>query len=95
MSIIVSFFPHPRCKECNKLLNLDTYASHQGVIYCKPHHRELFQPKPVIKDMTEEILSKKMDVSVSHDAIGEFWSQDTVGKLLLSYSWVGRCCQSG
>lgn len=52
-----------RCKECKKILTLDTYASHQGVIYCKPHHKELFQPKPVIKDLTEEIINKNIDFS--------------------------------
>ena len=29
-----------RCHQCNKILSLDTYASHQGVIYCKAHHKE-------------------------------------------------------
>lgn len=53
-----------RCKSCNKSLNLDTYASHQGVIYCKPHHKELFQPKPVIMDLTEEIIKKNIDFSM-------------------------------
>jgi len=52
-----------RCKVCNKILNLDTYASHQGVIYCKPHHKELFQPKPVVMDLTEEIMKKNLDFS--------------------------------
>ena len=42
-----------RCKQCNKLLNLDTYVSHEGVIYCKPHHRELFQPKVVKEDLVD------------------------------------------
>jgi len=52
-----------RCHNCNKILNLDTYASHQGVIYCKPHHKELFQPKPVVMDLTEEIIKKNIDFS--------------------------------
>ncbi|XP_071044544.1 F-actin-monooxygenase MICAL3 isoform X12 [Parasteatoda tepidariorum] len=34
-----------RCKECNKLLNVDSYSSNEGDIYCKPHFRQLFQPK--------------------------------------------------
>ena len=50
-----------RCKECNKTLNLDTYASHQGVIYCKPHHKDLFKPKAVATDLTEEICKKNID----------------------------------
>jgi len=52
-----------RCKECNKTLNLDTYASHQGVIYCKPHHKDLFKPKAVTKDSVEEIMKKNIDFS--------------------------------
>jgi len=50
-----------RCKECNKTLSLDTYASHQGVIYCKPHHKDLFKPKAVATDLTEEICKKNID----------------------------------
>ncbi|XP_054709677.1 F-actin-monooxygenase MICAL3-like isoform X5 [Uloborus diversus] len=34
-----------RCKECNKLLTVDSYSSNEGDIYCKPHFRKLFQPK--------------------------------------------------
>ena len=53
-TLIIAF----RCKECNKTLTLDTYASHQGVIYCKPHHKDLFKPKAVATDLTEEICKK-------------------------------------
>ncbi|XP_075677800.1 uncharacterized protein LOC113795052 isoform X4 [Dermatophagoides pteronyssinus] len=35
-----------RCVECNKQLNMDSYSSHEGQIYCKPHFKQLFQPKP-------------------------------------------------
>ena len=51
-----------RCSECNKTLNLDTYASHQGVIYCKAHHRELFMPKAATKDSVDEIIRKKKNI---------------------------------
>ena len=51
-----------RCKECNKILTLDTYASHQGVIYCKAHHRELFMPKAATKDSVDEIIRKKKNI---------------------------------
>ena len=54
-----------RCHQCNKILSLDTYASHQGVIYCKPHHKELFMPKAVEKDSMEEIIRKKKNVDFS------------------------------
>jgi len=53
-----------KCTDCKKILNLDTYASHQGVIYCKPHHKELFQPKPVIVDLTDQIINKNIDFSM-------------------------------
>ena len=60
-----------RCKECNKILNLDTYKSHQGVIYCIPHHKDLFKPKAVTKDSVEEIMKKNLDFSVyNEDNIG-------------------------
>merc|ERR1711913_137725 len=41
-----------RCKECNKNLTLETYQSHEGNLYCKPHFKELFQPKAVVEDET-------------------------------------------
>lgn len=25
---------------------MDSYSSHEGQIYCKPHFKQLFQPKP-------------------------------------------------
>ncbi|XP_077499975.1 uncharacterized protein LOC144110768 isoform X5 [Amblyomma americanum] len=34
-----------RCKECNKLLSVDGYMSHETEIYCKIHFKQLFQPK--------------------------------------------------
>eukprot|EP00095_Tigriopus_kingsejongensis_P009198 maker-scaffold299_size217019-snap-gene-1.31 protein:Tk09198 transcript:maker-scaffold299_size217019-snap-gene-1.31-mRNA-1 annotation:"lim domain and actin-binding protein 1" len=57
-----------RCKTCSKLLNLDTYMSHEGVIFCKPHHRELFQPK-VVKDDIIEVKAKPRRRSSTEDAI--------------------------
>nr|BAN20866.1 conserved hypothetical protein [Riptortus pedestris] len=43
-----------RCHTCNKQLTVDIYQSHEGELYCKPHFRELFQPKAVI-DNEEDI----------------------------------------
>jgi len=48
-----------RCQDCNKILNLDTYKSHEGVIYCIPHHRDLFKPKTVVRDVIGEIKERK------------------------------------
>ena len=67
-----------RCKECNKVLNLDTYASHQGVIYCKAHHKELFMPKAVEKDSMEEIMRKKKNVDFSVYENGETISEKNI-----------------
>ncbi|XP_008549207.1 uncharacterized protein LOC103572386 isoform X6 [Microplitis demolitor] len=36
-----------RCIQCSKQLNVDNYESHECTLYCKPHFKELFQPKPV------------------------------------------------
>ena len=40
--------------------------SHEGVIYCKAHHRELFQPK-VVK---EDIIEVKANVNKAKDRNG-------------------------
>ena len=40
-----------------------------GVIYCKPHHKELFQPKPVSMDLTQDIINKNLDFS-TQDPLG-------------------------
>ncbi|XP_022255159.1 kinesin-related protein 4-like [Limulus polyphemus] len=62
-----------RCKECNKALNVDTYSSHEGEIYCKPHFRELFRPKanfeedsgPMTSDIQEvEAKPKKFEMII-------------------------------
>lgn len=34
-----------RCSECGKSLTLETYNSHEGDVYCKPHFRLLTEPK--------------------------------------------------
>ncbi|XP_049824888.1 LIM domain and actin-binding protein 1 isoform X14 [Aethina tumida] len=39
-----------RCTECSKQLNVDTYESHEGNLYCKPHFKSLFAPKVVEED---------------------------------------------
>ncbi|KAH9389044.1 LIM domain and actin-binding protein 1, partial [Tyrophagus putrescentiae] len=43
-----------RCQECKKQLKVDSYSSHEGVMYCKPHFKQLFQPKPVIVNDSSE-----------------------------------------
>ncbi|XP_063924837.1 uncharacterized protein LOC135138762 isoform X3 [Zophobas morio] len=39
-----------RCTECSKQLNVDTYQSNEGTLYCKPHFKALFAPKAVEDD---------------------------------------------
>ncbi|CAH0391355.1 unnamed protein product, partial [Bemisia tabaci] len=51
-----------RCKTCNKQLTVDTYSSHEGELFCKPHFRELFKPKAVVDD--EEPASDKPDLGL-------------------------------
>lgn len=50
-----------RCKECNSLLTLETYQSHEGVLYCKPHFKDLFRPKAVIEDPDEARRDRSTD----------------------------------
>uniref|UniRef100_A0A8D8ULT6 Xin actin-binding repeat-containing protein 2 n=1 Tax=Cacopsylla melanoneura TaxID=428564 RepID=A0A8D8ULT6_9HEMI len=53
-----------RCKECNKQLTLDIYSSHEGILYCKPHFRELFKPKAVVESPDPEPTSDKPDLGL-------------------------------
>ncbi|XP_022124637.2 LIM domain and actin-binding protein 1 [Pieris rapae] len=36
-----------RCVQCNKQLTMETYQSDHTTLYCKPHFKQLFEPKPV------------------------------------------------
>lgn len=45
------------CTECHKKLTVDNYNSHEGLIYCKPHFKQLFQPKAVL-DVDEPYFLK-------------------------------------
>ncbi|CAH0731658.1 unnamed protein product, partial [Brenthis ino] len=36
-----------RCVQCNKQLTVETYQSDHTALYCKPHFKQLFEPKPV------------------------------------------------
>lgn len=51
-----------RCSQCNKILNLDTYMSHEGILYCKPHHKELFLPKAAKNDTFDPNMSKTQEL---------------------------------
>ena len=43
-----------RCSTCQKPLSVDTYQSHEAILYCKPHFKQLFHPKAVLEDENEE-----------------------------------------
>lgn len=34
-----------RCHQCKIQLRVDNYSSHEGQVYCKAHHRQIFQPR--------------------------------------------------
>uniref|UniRef100_A0A6G1SCF8 Xin actin-binding repeat-containing protein 2 n=1 Tax=Aceria tosichella TaxID=561515 RepID=A0A6G1SCF8_9ACAR len=34
-----------RCYQCKTQLRVDNYSSHEGQVYCKAHHRQIFQPQ--------------------------------------------------
>ncbi|XP_055691991.1 protein-methionine sulfoxide oxidase mical3b [Lutzomyia longipalpis] len=53
-----------KCSECNKQLRMDTYQSHEGVLYCKPHFRSLFAPKPVEEVSEPSVQPRKYEVIV-------------------------------
>ncbi|KAG5681886.1 hypothetical protein PVAND_011293 [Polypedilum vanderplanki] len=52
-----------RCAECNKQLNVDTYQSHEGVLYCKPHFKSLFAPK-VVEENNEPVKPRKLEMII-------------------------------
>lgn len=33
-----------RCHQCKIQLQINSYASHEGQVYCKAHHRQIIQP---------------------------------------------------
>ncbi|XP_076371486.1 uncharacterized protein LOC143257118 [Tachypleus tridentatus] len=47
------------CKECGKSLDPDIYSSHEGDIYCKLHHKQIFQPKLDGEEIFEDDSKKE------------------------------------
>ncbi|XP_044261088.1 LIM domain and actin-binding protein 1 isoform X8 [Tribolium madens] len=64
-----------RCTECNKQLNVDTYQSNEGSLYCKPHFKALFAPKAVEDDASpkprkpELIIRESQPVELPPDVV--------------------------
>ncbi|XP_063704343.1 LIM domain and actin-binding protein 1 isoform X2 [Culicoides brevitarsis] len=54
-----------RCEECQKQLNFDTYESHEGKLYCKPHFKSLFSPK-VVED-NEPVKPRKPQLIIAEN----------------------------
>ncbi|XP_033361996.1 uncharacterized protein LOC117240183 isoform X15 [Bombus vosnesenskii] len=52
-----------RCVQCSKQLNVDNYESHESTLYCKPHFKELFQPKPV-EESDEPVRPRKPELII-------------------------------
>ncbi|CRK98633.1 CLUMA_CG012184, isoform A [Clunio marinus] len=52
-----------RCSVCDKNLNVDTYQSHEGVLYCKPHFKSLFAPKAV-EESDEPVKPRKLEMII-------------------------------
>ncbi|XP_046974070.1 uncharacterized protein LOC124540495 [Vanessa cardui] len=48
-----------RCVQCNKQLTVETYQSDHTTLYCKPHFKHLFEPKPVDGDDEMDAAPKK------------------------------------
>ncbi|XP_052745149.1 uncharacterized protein LOC112049602 [Bicyclus anynana] len=48
-----------RCVQCNKHLTVETYESDHTTLYCKPHFRQLFEPKPVDGDDEPDATPKR------------------------------------
>uniref|UniRef100_A0A336L4I9 CSON003740 protein n=2 Tax=Culicoides sonorensis TaxID=179676 RepID=A0A336L4I9_CULSO len=64
-----------RCEECKKQLNFDTYESHEGKLYCKPHFKSLFSPKvveenePVKPRKPQLIIAENQPVELPADVV--------------------------
>lgn len=52
-----------RCTTCNKPLAVDSYQSHESILYCKPHFKQLFCPKTVL-DADDVDVAEKRGASV-------------------------------
>lgn len=48
-----------RCHQCKIQLRVDNYSSHEGRVYCKAHHRQIFQPQVKLdKEDDVDIVAK-------------------------------------
>jgi hypothetical protein len=55
-----------RCHQCKTQLRVDNYASHEGQVYCKAHHRQIFQPQVKLDNEDDvDIVAKSSKYSHS------------------------------
>lgn len=48
-----------RCYQCKIQLRVDNYSSHEGQVYCKAHHRQIFQPQVKLDNSNDvDIVAK-------------------------------------
>lgn len=52
---MISFFVHEH--------SVDTYQSHEGILYCKPHFKTLFAPKAV-EESNEPVKPRKLEMII-------------------------------
>jgi len=63
------------CTVCSKKLSVDNYNSHEGLLYCKPHFKQLFQPKAVLDNdepyyyKPELIIRESQPVELPSDVV--------------------------
>jgi hypothetical protein len=50
MLLLIFYTQGLPCAFCS---SVDIYSSHEGLLYCKPHFRELFKPKAVVDEEVE------------------------------------------
>lgn len=66
-----------RCKKCNTVLNLATYASLNKEIYCKPHLKELFskEGKYNFTEKDQQYQEKFKDKQPTQEVVQEEYQQ--------------------
>lgn len=45
------------------MCSVDTYQSHEGVLYCKPHFKSLFAPK-IVEENNESVKPRKLEMII-------------------------------
>ena len=59
-----------RCHQCKLQLRMDNYSSHEGQVYCKAHHRQLFQPQVKLDNEDDVDIVAKSSKYTKSDCMG-------------------------